>query len=102
MPIAPLCPEAPHLAALTLERLAAGLADNAGQSGDQLIVSRYHDVTIALQRLIGALGGEPAELQLIAMLGLPADYLFGDYARHIAHARSLGVADAAQPAQVQA
>jgi hypothetical protein len=93
-----------HLVDYTLERLEKSLQENDGQTGQQLSEAQITDVAIALQRLIGATGGEAAELRLLAILmGAGIDcgktpYLFGDAARAIAEARLCAAADAAAAA----
>lgn len=79
--------EAQHLVDYVLERLSADVSNSGGL--DLL------GLTIALQRLLGAIAGEAAELRLQAVLHLPCEYLFGDSARAIAQARAMAAADVA-------
>ncbi|KQY83719.1 hypothetical protein [Pelomonas sp. Root1444] len=88
---------AQHLADYVLERLAEGLAGNDGLTGETLATARAEDLAIALQRVIGAVAGEAAELRLIALLDQPSSgsYCFGPSALSIAEARMCFAADAA-------
>jgi hypothetical protein len=86
--------QAEHLVEYVLERLTSGLAENEGLTGSALDSARQGDIAIALQRLVGALGGEACETRLIAMLGLRDEHRFGAQASAVAEARMCAEADA--------
>lgn len=86
---------AQHLADYVLERLAEGLDSNADLTGKTLAEARFEGLVISLQRLVGALGGEAAELRLVALLGRPArQWTFGATTLAIAESRALAAAEA--------
>ena len=93
-----------YLAEFTLERLAQGLEENAGQTGEQLAQAQIVDLTMALQRLMGALTGEAYEERLLALLTTAGvdcgdtPYRLGDAARSIAEARACAARDVAEAA----
>lgn len=87
---------AQHLAEYTLERLAEGLAANAGLPDEQRKSAQIADLVIALQRMMGALVNSTYESRLVALLEAgqvvcPAgdDCLFGITSHSIATARLL-------------
>jgi hypothetical protein len=79
---------AEHLADYVLERLAHGLAENEGLTGEALRAAQQADMAFALQRLLGAVG-DSYETRLIVLLGLRDDdgYRCGPATRSIVEAR---------------
>lgn len=92
---------AEHLAEYTLERLAEGLASNAGQSGRELAEAQRADVCIALQRVLGYLAGDRYEARLLALLQGAGAVLHGDSHTYGAAARSIAEARFCAAADVQ-
>lgn len=84
-----------HLAEYVLERLAEGVARADACEGELHHVTRAAALNLALQRLMGALAGDAYESRLIALLGLPHDYLIGQHAHSIARSRRLIASDLA-------